>query len=177
MILSLCACGADKKDEPETESVVSEETDSPGKSDEVEGISDESDSDEKVNENGITETQIQKSYDSIGESVKTEYLEPKGITAEEFEWPGYPQEISAWLYLQFIFQNYISNGEMFDTTGLNESDVPSNDNMKLMNAMLDGVVNWEKSPENSEINMHELPNILQQPQLHEIIPSNVNLVE
>ncbi len=120
-------------------------------------------------------------YDYIRNSVKANYLEPKNIAASDFKWPAYEKneggteihdEGYLWTYFNTIFDNYWLSGNLFDTTDLPVE--PSGDK-DLMNAVLIGIDEWTKLPENEDIDLLELQVSLVP--YYETIPANVTFTE
>ncbi len=99
----------------------------------------------------LSEEQLQELYGFIKESVKSGYLEPAGILPEAFQWPKYEvrsngvirDEGHAWSYLNTIALNYSSYGTCYDIKGF-LYEMPDEHICKLMNAVLDGMVEWQK---------------------------------
>lgn len=131
---------------------------------------------------------FQPLYDAIAKSIYTEYIEPNGITSEEFKWPDSISQ--AWLYLANIANDYSSypdtDIEVLKTENMtffleeysaaeDSLIIPTTeDELKLMNAVLDGMIIWYE--ENYEPNersefvtaYHELPAV------DKIIPGSIS---
>lgn len=99
----------------------------------------------------VSEEQMQELYGFIRESVKTGYLDPAGILPESFQWPVYQvlpngiirDEGHAWSYFNTIALNYASYGTLYDIKGF-LYQLPDEQICQLMNAVLDGMVEWYK---------------------------------
>lgn len=99
----------------------------------------------------LSEEQLQELYGFMKESVKSRYLEPAGILPEAFQWPKYEvlsngvirDEGHAWSYFNTIALNYSSYGTCYDIKGF-LYEMPDEHICKLMNAVLDGMVEWQE---------------------------------
>lgn len=119
-------------------------------------------------------------YDSIKNSVITNYLESKKIAASDFKWPVYGEDENGapideghlWTYFNTIFDNYRVSGNLFDTTDLPVE--PSGDK-DLMDAVLIGIDEWTKLPENEDMDPLDLKLMLVP--AYEKIPANVTFTE
>lgn len=127
-------------------------------------------------DNTFTDDQLHSIYESIQETVKKQYLDKNGIDPKDFTWPksvetGGIDEDNAWLYLDHIMANYMSEGQ-YSTEDFMEN-LPSEQNQQLMNAVLDGIVAWIQLNNNftvGEVRLSLLP-------IGETIPANVNFSE
>ncbi len=101
------------------------------------------DATEEMNEYGLTETQMQKLYECVKESVLKGYIEPNGMDPSEFQWPA-PDEThdnAPWAYLGIIFGNYVNSGEKYSFDAV-QYKKPDDSMCQLMNSVFDGMVAW-----------------------------------
>lgn len=97
---------------------------------------------EEKNEYGLTEEEMQQLYDCVKESVLTGYIEPNGISPEEFSWPELDDH--SWNYLAIMYLNYIDFGTKYDTTNY-VLEKPNDLLCQLINSVFDGMTEWSDS--------------------------------
>ena len=97
----------------------------------------------------FTEEEMQEIYCSIKTAIETKYLEPNQIPPGSFQWPKYEvmangiirDEGHAWSYFNNIALNYSLSGTLYDTKGF-LYELPQEPIRQLMDAVLDGLVDW-----------------------------------
>lgn len=100
----------------------------------------------ELNEYGVPEGLMQQLYSCVKESVLTGYIEPNGISPEDFEWPKSDREtkIGAWAYLVTMYTNYLNSEIKYDDTNF-AFQMPDESMCQLMKSVFDGIVEWEEA--------------------------------
>ncbi|MCI8496373.1 MAG: hypothetical protein HFI74_11960, partial [Lachnospiraceae bacterium] len=163
------------------ESDISQETYDQG---EDQDISDEASEDDvlaaiqSLKDDTFTDAQLQEIYTSIKESVKSEYLDRNGIDPQYFTWPkafgtdGIDED-NAWLYLDHIITNYLSEEEEQYSIEEAMEELPSEQNQQLMNAVLAGIIEWIQLNKNFTVSQV----ILCLAPMGEKIPDNIDFTD
>lgn len=168
---------AEEQERPEEVAEADEGTESEESAegtDEADDPTDQEAAPSEETEGEITDDQMQELYACIKESVRSKYLEPNGISPEEFVWPKEVegnvanQEELAWYYLVHMFNSYVLEGKLYDYSDF-PYDMPSESNRQLMDAVYDGIITWHELPGNTSICLVKLP-----VRFDQTIPANVD---
>lgn len=98
----------------------------------------------ELNEYGVPEGLMQQLYSCVKESVLTGYIEPNGISPEEFEWPNSDDDMGSrsWAYLDTMYGNYLNSKIKYDDSYFN-FQMPDESMCQLMKSVFDRMVEWE----------------------------------
>lgn len=184
MVFAACSCASTNSGKTETK-----EKTTAAESTETKSVKEEAAETSEVTEETEEETNKEAMYDSLYDSIEESvlaYFKENNIDAENFSWPvyeentseelytySYSDEDNSWTYFETILVTYLSSGKMYDTA---DSGIPlpeNENNIKLMNSILDGIVNWSKLPENSSATPGDISSYLYP--YYEKIPSNIDL--
>jgi hypothetical protein len=74
----------------------------------------------------------------------TGYIEPNGISPEEFEWPNSDDDMGSrsWAYLDTMYGNYLNSKIKYDDSYFN-FQMPDESMCQLMKSVFDRMVEWE----------------------------------
>jgi len=74
----------------------------------------------------------------------TGYIEPNGISPEDFEWPNSDDDMGSrsWAYLVTMYTNYLISEIKYDNTSF-AFQMPDESMCQLMKSVFDGMVEWD----------------------------------
>ena len=142
----LTACGNTETDsggdKTETEAEAPAADDQQTESEETEDSSAESETHEPYTADDVTDEMMQELYDSIKDSVTTEYLEPNNISPSDFVWPD--PNATDWRYFyEELYMSYTASLSLGSDFSIPESAMYTSDaNKEIFDSAFIGFINF-----------------------------------
>lgn len=199
LVLSLCACASAQDNDETTQSQSTEKNDTNSEEPDVTekptaepDVTEEPDNDtnskysitvseslqKKLEKRGMDANDINELFEILESSILS-YCDEYDINPDEFVWPEYKRdglteldEENAWMYLTIIYTNYKAVEEKYLLDGF-EYELPSEKNIALMHAVLDGFVTWSEEHITGDLT----PNLVLTPVEEIIFPLGEKLPE